>query len=397
MTKTRTKPQFIILLLLVSFASVGAVLFTPALPSIQEFFGVSVGAAQFTITAYLMGYAVGQLPYGPLANRYGRKTTLYIGISLAIVGSLLCALSAPVHSFGLLVFARVVQALGACVGLKISFTMIADVCDQTEATKMISRNMIAFAVMPGLAVAVGGWITQTYNWESCFYFLSLFGVFILALTTLLPETAKSLDPHALKVSSILQGYAAKFKNQRILFSGLMMGFGSAVIYVFASKSPFIGISLIGLSPDVFGVFNLIPLVGMLSGAILAMQLAGRFPMLKVLLIGIVGSLLATFTMLIPFAMGIVNVWSLFLPVMLIYLAESLIFANVSSFGLSHAKNKSNGSAVLNFINLGTTVLAVLLSEFLYPESALVMPLLLVFFFVMTLLLWMRLKTLSTES
>lgn len=70
------KPQFMILLFLVSFASVGAVLFTPALPSITSFFQVSVGQAQLTITSYLIGYALGQLPYGPLANRFGRKKTL---------------------------------------------------------------------------------------------------------------------------------------------------------------------------------------------------------------------------------------------------------------------------------------------------------------------------------
>ena len=89
--KKSTEPQFLILLLIASFASVGAVLFTPALPSIRDFFHVSVGESQLTITSYLVGYALGQLPYGPLANRYGRKPALYMGISLSIVGSLLCA------------------------------------------------------------------------------------------------------------------------------------------------------------------------------------------------------------------------------------------------------------------------------------------------------------------
>lgn len=390
----RVMPQFSILMMLVSFPSVGAVLFTPALPAIQSFFGVSVGQAQFTITAYLIGYAIGQLPYGPLANRYGRKTTLYIGISLAIIGSLLCAFSGAAHSLGLLIFARFLQALGACVGLKISFTMIADSYEQTGATKMISRIMIAFAIMPGIAVAIGGWLTQMFSWESCFYFLALFGLLILGLSTRLPETAKSLDRHALKVASILEGYAVKFKNKRLVLSGLMMGCGSAVIYVFASKSPFIGISLIGLRPDIFGLYNLIPLVGMLFGAILAGMLAGRLPALRLIFIGTVCPLIISFIMLYPFILGHLTPWTLFLPVLFIYLAESLVFANVSSFGLAHAQNKSNGSAVLNFVNLGTTVLAVLLSEFLYPEAALLLPIIFIFFFLIMLLLWFRLKSIN---
>jgi MFS family permease len=388
------KPQFTLLLLLVSFASVGAVLFTPALPSITTFFGLTVGKAQFTITAYLIGYAVGQLPYGPLANRYGRKTTLYIGISLAIIGSVLCALSAPLMSFGLLIFARFLQALGACVGLKISFTMIADVYEQTEATKMIARILVAFAIMPGIAVAVGGWITHLFNWQSCFYFLALFGVLVLWLSTKLPETAASLDRHALKVSSIVHGYALKFKNKRLVASGLMMGCGTAVIYVFAAKAPFIGINLIGMTPDAFGNYNLIPLVGMLLGSIISTKIAGRFSLLRLLLTGIVTALVMTLTMVIPFSMGKFNALTLFCPMFLIYIAESLVFANISSFGLANAKNKSNGSAVLNFINLGTTVVAVLILEFIYPESAILLPLSFVFFFCAMLLLWMRLRKLE---
>ncbi len=391
------EPQFIILLLLVSFASVGAVLFTPALPSIRSFFDLSVGETQLTITSYLLGYALGQLPYGPLANRYGRKTTLYIGISLSIVGSLLCALSAPFESFGLLVSARFLQALGACVGLKISFTMIADVYNQVDATKKISRIMMAFAIMPGMAVAIGGWMTALFNWESCFYFLAMFGVFILWLARRLPETAKSLDLHALQFFSLVRGYKETFKNKRLVTSGFMMGLGSAVIYVFATKAPFIGIDLIGLTPDVFGNYNLIPLIGMLLGALLAAKLAGRFSLLTLLLMGIVGSFVFSCIMLVPFVAGAVSVWSLFLPIVFIYLAESLVFANISAFGLSHATNKSNGSAILNFINLSTTVVAVLLLEFIYPESALLMPLSFIVFFAIIFVLWLRLKKLDAST
>jgi len=393
----KPKPQAIILLLLVSFASVGAVLFTPALPSISSFFHLSVGQAQLTITSYLIGYALGQLPYGPLANRFGRKITLYIGISLSIVGCLLCAVSSSFASFKLLVFARFLQALGASVGLKISFTMIADVYSQTESTKMIARNLIAFAVMPGLAVAMGGWLTHLFGWESCFYFLALFGAFVLWLSTKLPETAQSLDRYALGVSSIIHGYTLKFKNQRLVISGFMLGCVSSVLYIFASKAPFIGISLVGLTPDVFGTYNLIPLSGMLLGGLLSGRLAGRFPLLGLLLTGIVASFIATFTMLIPFSIGMFNSVTLFFPMFLIYMAEALVFANISSFGLAHAQNKSNGSAVLNFINLSITVVAVVLSEFIYPELAILMPISFLIFFFLCFLLWLRLRNLDSAS
>ncbi len=393
-TNNRVKPQFGILLILVSFASVGAVLFTPALPSIQAFFGISVGQAQLTVTSYLVGYALGQLPYGPIANRYGRKPALYIGICVAILGSLLCALSATVESFGLLVFARVLQALGASVGLKICFTMVADAYEQTAATKMISRVLLSFAVMPAVAVAIGGWLTEHFQWQSCFYFLVAFSFVALFLASRLPETASSLDPLAMRFSSIISGYHAKLSNKRLVISGLIMGCGSSVIYIFAMKSPFIGINLIGLSPEKFGLYNFIPLVGMISGSLLASRLAGRFVLINLLAGGILGALVATMTMLVPFALSAITPWTLFLPMVLIYIAESIVFAHISSFALAGAKNKSNASAVLNFINMSMTVVAVLLCELIYPESAFVLPLSFAFFFLLMLCFWFRLRRLA---
>jgi DHA1 family bicyclomycin/chloramphenicol resistance-like MFS transporter len=128
-------------------------------------------------------------------------------------------------SFNLLIVGRFIQALGACVGLKVSFTMIADSFEQVAATRMISKIIIVFAIMPGIAVAIGGWITHYLNWESCFYFLVLFSFVVFYLATRLPETAKFLDRKALNFSSIIHGYGVKFKNPRILLSGIMMGCG----------------------------------------------------------------------------------------------------------------------------------------------------------------------------
>jgi len=96
------KPHTVILIQLISLASMGAVLFTPGIPAIIKFFQISVGDAQFALTLFLVGYALGQVLYSPFANRFGRKPTLYVGLLIAILGSLLSALSSPLHSYSLL-------------------------------------------------------------------------------------------------------------------------------------------------------------------------------------------------------------------------------------------------------------------------------------------------------
>ncbi|MES2121597.1 MAG: hypothetical protein V4492_02325 [Chlamydiota bacterium] len=183
----------------------------------------------------------------------------------------------------------------------------------------------------------------------------------------------------------------KLKNKKLLTSALMMGLGTSVIYVFSAKAPFIGIELIGVSPDIFGLYNLIPSAGLIAGSLFATWLAGKYAPLQLLKTGVIASLVATFAMLIPFALGAPTMLSLFLPMTLILGVESIVFANISSFGLSTAKNKSNASAMLNCVNMSTAVVAVFLSETLMPENPIYLPIAFTLFFFLMLLLYYRLK------
>src|SRR5262245_16122030 len=120
------EPHIFILIIISSFASMGAIIFAPALPAIAQYFHISQGHSQLTITLFLLGYSIGQLIYGPLANRFGRKPAFYIGIAIATVGSLISIASEPLHSFNALILGRLLEALGSSAGLVISFTVIND-------------------------------------------------------------------------------------------------------------------------------------------------------------------------------------------------------------------------------------------------------------------------------
>jgi MFS family permease len=152
------EPSLLTLLLLVSYPSVGAVLFTPALPAIAQFFAISSSIAQLTITLFLIGYAVGQLPYGPLSNKVGRKPALYIGLSISVFGALLCAVAGLLAQFWLLILARIITALGASVGLMMALTIISDYYQPEAARKKFSFIIMAFAIAPGV-----GWISHRDN------------------------------------------------------------------------------------------------------------------------------------------------------------------------------------------------------------------------------------------
>lgn len=374
MEKIQKKPSLSILLLLASFGIVSSVLFTPGLPQIAQRLGINDVTAQLTITVFLIGYALGFLPYGPFSDRFGRKPAIYLGVSIAILGCLLILLVEKFHSFPFLLFGRLLLALGSSVGLKIAFTMIGETYQHERATKAITYLMLSFAVAPSLAVGIGGLLTTHFGWESCFYFQTGYSIFVLIMAFFLPETCLKTDLHALKIKSIASGYLQKVKNKKVLLCGMMMGCGISIVYLFAAEAPFIGIARIGLPPAKYGLFNFIPAAGFVTGALFANVMAGKKSQRFILLLGITITITCTALMLLIFQLGLINPWSLFIPTSFIYIGESLVYVNAASLVLSHAKNKSYASAMMNFLAVGSAVITLFLFDSIPQHGVSLMPL-----------------------
>lgn len=372
--KHQKHPSLFILLLLVSFGMVSAVLFTPGLPQIAQQLAISEKAAELAMTVFLVGYAFGFLPYGPLSDRFGRKKTAYLGISIAILGCLMILLVKQFPSFTLLLMGRLLLALGSSVGLKIAYTIIGDVYKDDKATKIISYMMMAFAIAPALAIGLGGVLTTYYGWESCFYFQTGYSVLLLILTFYLPETSPTLDQEGLKTRAIYRGYLEKIKDRKLLYCGLLTGCGASLYYLFAAESPFIGIVKLELSPEAFGLYSFIPPIGLFLGALFANLLVGKKTPLTILFFGTLLAFLLSVLMFLLFLFDAVTPWTLFLPMPLMYIGESLVYANASSLVLTHARNKSYASATLNFLTIGLCAVSLSIFGSLPPHQPLLMPL-----------------------
>lgn len=376
MKNHKNEPSIFILQLLASFAIVSAVLFTPALPEITQKLGLSDSQAMWTMTAFLLGYSIGNLPYGPISNRLGRKPTLYLGILIAILGSLLTVLVDKFPIFQLLVVGRFLMALGSTVGLQIAFTMIGDVYQHHKATKKAAALMMIFAVGPGVATAIGGLLTKHFGWPSCFYFLMGYSIFLLFLSSILPETCKKHDPQALNLKKIKDGYLHILKNSKFTTCALLMGCGTSFVYLFSSEAPFIGINTIGLTAAQYGLLNIIPPIGVIIGSTLAHIFAGKKEVALVILLGIFSALSAAIVMLLLFLFGIVNLWSLFMPMPFVLIGQAMVTSNVSAMALGHSQNKSYASGMLNFINMATSFVFLLLAGAMDIQKTLLLPILL---------------------
>lgn len=349
---------------MISFASVNAVLFTPALPEITGFFSISNNTAQQTITWFLIGYTFGQLIYGPIANRFGRKPALYIGVGLQILSSLLCVVAGVMHLYFLLIVGRFLLALGSGVGLKMTFTLVNECYNPKVASQKISYLLLAFAITPGLGIALGGVLTSYFGWTSCFYASALYGLLLFILIMKLPETQKILDYRAFEIRHLLTHYWMQFKNIQLVVGGLLMGSVTCFIYSFAAIAPFLTNKYFAMNSTEYGYANLLPPIGLLMGSLLSAQLVKKYSLKMIMAIGILFTALGALSMLILISFHLGAIYSIFIPTIIIYFGLCFVLANASAIAMSHTKDKAHGSAVMNFINMGFATCVVLGMEFI---------------------------------
>ncbi len=354
-------PQLAVLMVSFAFLTMAAVVFTPAYPELSKQFHLSNADAQWMMTIFLLGTSFGRLPYGPLANRFGRKKTLFLGLFICLLGTVF-TLFAETYFF--ICFGRLIQALGCSVTLKISYTMIGDLHAGAKATKALALSMLVYAILPGIGTAISGFLEPHFGWRGGFWFFLGFAVLFTISCLCLPETLKKKDPDALKIKKIISGYAEQFKNLELIFWSCLMALSTAIIFVFSQEAPFIAINGMGLSPESYGLFYLVPAIGIAGGSLFTMWLADRTSALKGAALGIVMILAGSLAMGIFAEAEWKSGWALFLPQTIIQFGDALLYTFASSQGLSSAKDKSNASAILLFNNsLGAVVATYLVGTF----------------------------------
>ena len=204
-----------------------------------------------TMAAYLVGLALGQLFYGPISDRFGRKPPLYVGFALYALGSLGCALST---SMSMLILMRIVQALGGCAGLVIARAIVRDRCEPHEAARVFSTLMMIVALGPVLAPAVGGVIVKFLGWRATFVFQLLFSVGVMiAMHYVLTETVNLATARALHFAGILRTYGSLLMDRKFVAYTMITGFGMAALFCYVTGAPTVMTARYGLAAEQFGL------------------------------------------------------------------------------------------------------------------------------------------------
>ena len=252
-----------------AFAPMATDLYLPAFPDVATSLGVDVGAVQLTLSASLLGLGLGQLQYGPLSDRYGRKRPLVIGLIVFVLACLGCAV-AP--NLGLLVVLRFIAAVGGAAGMVISRAIVRDCFSGVEIARTLSAMMMVFALAPVFAPTLGAAVLSFASWPWLFVVLAVFGLLCLLGTLSLPETlaAEHRTTHGFLDS--MRAYRDISRNREYRIAAFISSLGSMVLFAYISSSPAVFMDTFGVSSGTYGLLFGLNSIFLVAGGQLNMRL-----------------------------------------------------------------------------------------------------------------------------
>jgi DHA1 family bicyclomycin/chloramphenicol resistance-like MFS transporter len=340
----------ILLTTLVALGPLSTDLYLPALPTLTQAFATDVARVQLTLSVFLAGFAVAQLFYGPLSDRYGRRPIMLFGLALYFVSSLACMLAPTIDT---LIVARFFQALGACAGPVLGRAIVRDVYGPLQAARVLAYISGAMAIAPMLGPFLGGWLTVWFGWRANFAALTLFSaVQVTATFMLLGESNAHRDPEATRPRRILGNFRALLSARPYLGYLLCFSFGYAALFSFISGSSFVLIELHGLSPQWFGASFGFVVTGYITGTMLSGRLTLRLGPPRMVLMGALlgaaaGSLMAALALL-----DVRSVWAILLPMFAYMVATGLVMPNAIGGALApYPKMAGAAAALMGFVQM----------------------------------------------
>lgn len=253
-----TSSRFIVAILgmLAAFAPLATDMYLPAFGVMTDYFKADDGAIEASLSVFFLGMAVGQLAYGPLIDRYGRRGPLLAGIALYAASTLACLLTTDVAVFTGL---RFFQAAGGCAGMIIGRTIVSDLFDEKDSARALSLLMVVMTLAPIVAPILGGVIVAYAGWQAIFVAMLAFGLVCGALVWfLVPETLPPAARRRQTAGQILATWRTLLTNRRFMVPVAVGGLAQACMFAFITGSPFVFITLHGASAQTYGwLFGLI--------------------------------------------------------------------------------------------------------------------------------------------
>jgi len=354
MNESQTNKKFYLILILGFLTAIGPLsidMYLPAFPDIAKSLNTTVARVALSLSSFFIGISVGQLFYGPLLERFGRKKPLYAGLCIYLLASVGCALAASVNA---LIVLRLLQALGGCVGMVAARAMIRDLFDVKENAKIFSTLMLVVAVSPIIAPTLGGYITAALGWHYVFVMLIIIGVLILTgIYFLLPETKKPDPGFSLKPGSIIKSYASVITHPQFYTYALTAAVSAASIYTYIGGSPHVFMEIYKVNEKQYGwIFALIAM-GLIGASQLNSVLLKNYTSEQIIKVALTCQTIIGAVMVLISLFGWGDLFITIFFIFIFFCCQGFVFPNASALSLaSFGHNAGSASALLGGIQMG---------------------------------------------
>jgi len=353
MHKTTESKSFYLILILGLLTAIGPLsidMYLPAFPEIAKSLHSSVASVMLSLSSFFIGISVGQLIYGPLLERFGRKKPLYFGLIIYAFASIACAATLTVYA---LIIFRLFQALGGCVGMVAARAMVRDLFAVEKNAKVFSTLMLVVAVSPIIAPTLGGYITSLFGWR--YIFGVLIAVIIVILTGvyfLLPESKQPNPDFSLKPVSIFKNYAAIIKHPQFSMYAFTGAVAYAGLYAYISGSPYVFMILFKVSEQHYGWIFTIIAAGLITASQCNNILLKKYNSEQIFKYALYAQNIIGIVLVSASIFNFSELYSTIILILLFLCCQGFLFPNASALSMaSFGHNAGNASALMGFIQM----------------------------------------------
>jgi MFS transporter, DHA1 family, multidrug resistance protein len=326
-------------------------MYLPGFPDIARDLHTTVAHITLSITSFFIGISVGQLIYGPLLDKFGRKKPLYIGLVVYLLTSIACA-HAPTADA--LIGIRFLQALGSCAGMVASRALVRDIFPVAENAKIFSLLMLVLALSPIVAPTLGGYVSSAFGWQSIFYILAgIAGVTILLVYFKMPNGRMPDRSLSLLPRPIIAGFLEVSKVPQFYTYAFAGAIASSGLYAYIAGSPFVFMELYHVSQKQYGWIFAIIAMGLITASQVNTLLLRKYSSEQIIRVTLFCQCLAGLALVLGAYFNFLGLYSTIFLIWVFLSTQGFAFPNSSALSLApFSKNAGTASALMGAIQLG---------------------------------------------
>lgn len=330
--------------------------YLPAFADIATDLHTTIPNIQLSLSSFFIGICFGQMLYGPLLDRFGRKKPLYVGLSIYILASAGCAL---VKTADGLIALRFVQAIGGCAGMVASRAMVRDLFPVKDNAKVFSMLMLVIGVSPIVAPTLGGYITAAWGWHTIFILLTVMVVLILtAVHFTLPESRQPDTNISLKPAPIVRGFWNVLREPQFYTYAFTGAIAASGLYAYISGTPYVFMKIYQVSEKTYGLI----FAGLASGLIISSQinslLLKKYKSEQIIPVALFFQMLSGAVLFFGSKYELLNIYGFIAASFTFLSCQGFTFPNSSALSMApFSKNAGSASALMGGIQMGIGALA----------------------------------------